>query len=138
MLSLRTSAAMERAAITYPDPDLRRLITLRMEQLSANYARERLHEIVHFIVVEGGDSEREVAAELNFSLLHNLSDGRRFGTDEGYQPSFEWAACHGSFFELVFILTDDGFGTVVFVSNDPGIDGDIHALCLEHGCCPPP
>jgi hypothetical protein len=128
---------MEHAANTYPDRELRCLMSLRMQQLSTNYPRDRLHEIVHFLIVEPGDSEREIAAELQFSLLHNISDGSRFGSDEDFQPSFEWAACHGAFFELVFILTDDGFGTIVFVANDPGIDGDVHALCLEFACCPP-
>lgn len=138
MLSLRTTAVMERAATTYPHPELRRLISLRLDQLASNYPRERLEEIVHFLVVEPGDSQREIEAELGFSPLQNLSDGSRFGEGDDFQPSFEWAVCHGAYYELVFILTDDGFGTIVLVENDPGIDGDVHALCLEFACCGPP
>ncbi len=39
---------------------------------------------------------------------------------------------HGGWFEFVYLLTDDGYGTVVFVPDDPGIEFDLHALCLEY------
>ncbi len=63
---------MDRAVATHPDPELRRLIALRMSQLSTNYARDRLGEIVYFLIVEPGDTPREVQAQLGFSPLINM------------------------------------------------------------------
>lgn len=131
MLSLRTTAAMERAATAYHDTDLRHLIALRLQQLSTNHERERLHEIAHFLIVEAGDTPRQVEAELGFSPLRNLLDGNAFG-DPDFTPNWEWIACHGRWFELVYLFTDDGFGTIVFIPNDPGTEFDLHSLCLEY------
>lgn len=113
------------------DPTLRALINLRCEQLRRNYDGP-LDEIVSFLIVEPGDTEEAIVEALGFSPLVNLSDGTRFGDPE-FTPNWEWATCHGAFWELVYILTQDGFGTIVFVPNDPGVEFDLHALCLEHG-----
>jgi hypothetical protein len=132
MLSLRTAAAMKRAAITYTDNELRELLTKRMQQLRSNYDGD-LEEIVHFLVVEPGDTPREVEAELGFSPLINM-ERVCFG-DPDFTPDWEWIQCHGRWFELVYILTDDGFGSVIFIPNDPGTEFDLHSLCLEYACC---
>jgi len=130
MLSLRTTAAMERAAATHPDPELRRLLAERMHQLRSNYDGE-LEEIVHFLIVEPGDTPREVEAELGFSPLRNVVDGACFGDPE-FTPSWEWIQCHGRWFELVYILSDDGFGAIIWIANGPGTEFDLHSLCLEY------
>lgn len=135
MLSLRTTAAMERATATYPDLDLRQLLAKRMQQLRSNFEGD-LEEIVHVLIVEPGDTPCEVEAELGFSPLRNMVDGLCFG-DPDFTPSSEWIGSHGRWFELVFILSDDGFGTILFVKNDPGVEFDLHSLCLEYTirCC---
>lgn len=134
MLSLRTTAAMERAATTYADIDLRQLLAERMRQLRSNYDGD-LEDIVHFLVVEPGDTPREVEVELGFSPLRNM-EGICFGDPE-FTPDWEWIQCHGRWFELVYILSDDGFGSAIFIANDPGTEFDLQSLCLEYACCPP-
>jgi hypothetical protein len=47
-------------------------------------------------------------------------------------PSTEWIADHGSWFEAVYILSDDGFGVVLFVQNDEGVDPELLAMCREY------
>ena len=117
------------------DPSLRELITLRVSQLRRNY-NGPLEEIVWFYVIEAGDGQEQVAEALGFSPLKNLVDATTFG-DPAFEPSFEWIACHGRWFELVFILTDDGFGHILFVPNDSGTEFDLHSMCLEYSCCCP-
>lgn len=115
------------------DPTLLEIISLRVSQLRQNYEGP-LEDAVSFHVVEAGDGQDDVARALGFSPLANLVDGTRFG-DPDFQPSTEWIGCHGgAWFELVYILTDDGFGTILFVPNDPGTEFDLHAMCLEFGC----
>ncbi|WP_338501552.1 hypothetical protein V6R86_01855 [Sphingomonas kaistensis] len=128
MLTIVDGEALPRAL----DPSLRALITLRVRQLRRNYDGP-LQEIVCFYVVEAGDGQEQVAEALGFSPLKNLVDGTSFG-DPDFTPSFEWMTCHGAWFELVFLLTDDGFGHILFVPNDPGTEFDLHLLCLTHGC----
>ena len=112
---------------------VREVIELRISQLRRNYDGP-LDDIVAFHVVEAGDGQSEVRAALGFSPLENFVDGTTFGESD-FQPNTEWIACHGSFFELVYILTDDGFGTILFVPNDPGTEFDLHSMCLEFACC---
>ena len=141
MLSLQTTAAMECALCMPLDPQLRSLIEQRMEQLRSNFDGD-LADIVEFHIVELGDTQREIGAALGFPILRNLIDGTTFG-DPDFTPCWEWMLGHGSWFELVYLLTDDGYGTVVFVPNDPGVEFDLHAMCLEFaeqarcGCDPP-
>lgn len=77
MLSLRDTASMRDAAHTYDDPDLQQLLAERMEQLSRHY-RGDLGELAHFLVVEPGDSLREIEEELGFSplMLHRLGNSQ--------------------------------------------------------------
>ena len=41
----------------------------------------------------------------------------------------EFVTLHGGWFEAVFILSDDGFGHVVFVPDQPDTDPEILKLC---------
>jgi hypothetical protein len=115
------------------DTSLRQLIELRISQLRRNFVGP-INQVVMFHVVEAGDGQEQVANSVGFSPLTNLVDGTTFG-DPDFQPSFEWITCHGRWFELVYILTDDGFGTIVFVPNAPGTEFDLHSMCLEYACC---
>lgn len=130
MLSLKTRSSMEAALRSNLNPAIRHLIRQRMEQLGG-FTDNDLDGLVEFNIVEPGDTPSLIEAALGFSPLTNIIDGSRFG-DDGFMPSFEWMLDHRSFFELVYILTDDGFGTIVIVPDDPGVEFDLHLLCLEH------
>lgn len=69
--------------------------------------------IACLFVVQEGDSLADLAAVR----------GRPF-TDP------EFVHRHGGWFEAVFILSDDGFGHVVFVPDQPDIDAELLTLCL--------
>ncbi|MFC3714326.1 hypothetical protein ACFOMD_17285 [Sphingoaurantiacus capsulatus] len=112
MLSLRNGAAVSRALSSDIDPELRALIARRVDQLQG-YGAEDIGELVHFLVVEPGDTVEAVRAELGFSPLVNFVDGSRYG-EPGWTPSWEVAEQHGDWFEIVFVLSDDGFGWVMW------------------------
>lgn len=123
MLSITDGGSLERAL----DPTLRAVINLRCEQLRRNYTGP-LDEIVSFLIVEPGDTERAIVETLGFSPLVNLSDGSRFG-DPDYTPNWEWIERHGAWFEAAFILSDDGFGHILLVQDAETTDAQLLSLC---------
>lgn len=130
MIELRNTLEMEAALRDNIPNTLKDLIAKRMQQLGEDVEGD-LSSIVNFIIVQPGDHISVIDKAIGFSLLVNLVDGSRLGDPE-FAPSFEWIQDHCDFFELVYILSDDGFGLVVLVQDDPGIEFDIHMLCLEN------
>lgn len=130
MLSLTTGAAV-RAAVADPalDPQLRALLAARARQLEDD--AEELGDLAHFHAVEPGDGPADAAAALGFAPDVNLVDGSRQG-DADFSPSWEWVEDHGGWFELAFVLTDNGFGHVLLVPDRPDTDPRLLALCRDH------
>jgi hypothetical protein len=133
MLSLTTRAAVL-AAINDAtlDPALRTLLTLRARQLEDDTEPDvELGDLAQFHVVEPGDGMKEVKGALGFAVDINFVDDRRFG-DPDFVPSWEWIEHHGGWFELAFVLSDSGFGTILFVPDQQGIDQRLLDLCRSH------
>ncbi len=133
MLSLTTRAAVE-AAIqnTSLDTDLRNLLVIRATQLEDDTEPDiELGDLAHFHAVEAGDGMMAVEAALGFAVDINLVDGFAFGHPD-FVPSWEWIKHHVGYFELAFVLSDDGFGHVLFVPDQHDIDLRLLALCRSH------
>lgn len=92
MHALKTAAAMEQFLHTTPDPELRGLLADRVQALS-EYDDYDLGELAHFYVVETAEELRSL----------NLPE------------TVEVRADHRDWTELVYVLSDDGFGLEVFV-----------------------
>jgi DNA-binding Xre family transcriptional regulator len=120
MLVIRDLDAI--ASIT--DPALRQLVQQRTDALVSD--GDTLEELCHFIVVEPGDSIEAIDAQLGFSILSNRWDGLRFG-DPAFKPAWEILEDHLNYFEVVFVLGDDGYGVEVFVPKQ-GIAADLLAM----------
>ncbi len=129
MLSIRNSADMDRALVALLDPALRQLLTLRRDQLAEDGLD--LDEIVHIIVVRPGDTLADVEAEAGVAIATNLVDGSRLG-DPKFQPLFEYITRSNGYYEAVMILSDDGFGLVLFVPDTIEIDPAISLLLRRH------
>jgi hypothetical protein len=129
MLSIRNSADMDRALVSLLDPALRRLLTLRRDQLAED--KLDLDEIVHIIIVRPGDTLAEVEAEAGVAIATNLVDGSRLGDPE-FEPLFEYVTRKDGWLEGVMILSDDGFGLVLFVPDTIEIDPAISLLLRRH------
>ncbi len=84
-----------------------------------------------FALVEPGDSIAEIEAETGCQVMHDLFNDSRYGDSE-FQPSFEWLVEHPSFYEAVFIFSDDGFGVDLLIPKVLGIDVDLLAMCAKY------
>ena len=113
------------------DPQLRRLVLQRIDALTEECPDYALDQLVRFVIVEPGDRSEALARQLGFHPLCNRWDGTPFG-QPGFSPSWEIAEEHGAWYELVFVLGDDGFGLEVFVPRAPGVDPDLLALCAAY------
>ncbi len=134
MLSLTTRAAVE-AAINDAtlNPALRDLLALRARQLEGDTEPDvELGDLAHFHAVEPGDGTKEVKEALGFAVDINFVDERCFG-DPDFAPSWEWIERHGGgWFELAFVLSDDGFGHILLVPDRQDTDQRLLDLCKSH------
>ena len=126
MITIRDSQTMEFALSCPLDPQLRRLLLKRLDML-AEFSDFDLSELAHFVIVEPGDTLATIEAELGFSPFVNFVDGARYPHPD-FTPSWEWLIDHGNWFELVFALSDGGFGINLLVPNRPDVDAMLLAL----------
>lgn len=96
--------------------ELTRLITGYVERLS-DYEGYELGQLVQFVVMARSDTVIELEAALGFSVRINRSTGCRYG-DVDFLPSWEVIEEHNFWYEVVYVLSDDGFGIVIFVPKD--------------------
>jgi hypothetical protein len=113
MQILRDSKSIEDGSKSYTDPELCELLAAHVGRLN-EYEGCKLSELINFIVIEQGDIVADLDAELGFPVMTNRFDGCRYG-EPGFSPSWEVIEEHINWFELVYVLSDDGFGVVVFV-----------------------
>lgn len=114
MQLIDTYEALDRAAATTPDPQLRRILALRRDQLGPAKSWEP-EKLARFHLVEPGDTLADIEASVGFSPLESFVDGSRY-PDPDFAPSWEWAECHsGGWIELVFITSDGAPAEVLLV-----------------------
>lgn len=130
MITIESSADLACFTASSASVRLARILKFRAHQLVDD--DNDLGRWAHMTVVEPPDTLLAIEAEVGFLVLTNLIDGTRFG-DPDFTPSWEWIEDHGGWFELVFILTDDGFAHVLFVADREGVDADLLAAC--RWCC---
>lgn len=113
MRILSDSRSINEGAISYPDPELRQLLAARIDTLK-EYEGYCLGELVSFVVIDCNDAVSDLDAALGFPVMANRFDGCRYG-EPGFSPSWEAIEEHSNWFEMVYVLSDEGFGVVVFV-----------------------
>lgn len=130
MLSLHSAAAVRAATQSDLDPHLLALLAERYDQLTADLDGDP-DGYVQVLIVEPEDTLSEIEDALGFSPLVNFVDGAHYGERE-FTPSWEWLADHDGWFELVFVLSDDGAGALVFVPDHPGVDPELLSACVDY------
>lgn len=130
MLSITDSAAMQRALSGPLDPDLRTILLDRLALLS-EFGDWDLNQLGHWFIVEPGDTVATIEADLSFSPWVNFVDGVRY-PDPAFEPFWEWLNAHGPWFELMFALSDSGFGIVLIVPDIEGVDPELLALLKSY------
>lgn len=114
-----------------PDKQLLQLIDQRIKEISECCPWDA-DELGPIIVVEPGDTAADLEAVMGFSIFEGIFDSSRFG-DENFAPSFEFAqAVSGDLFELVYVVSDSGYGYDIFVVNRVGVDPNLLAFCQTY------
>ena len=91
-----------------------------------------------FIVVEAGDGIAAVEQQSGCRLLSNRFSAACFG-EANFTPDWELLMFHAGrdgspgCFEMVFVLCDDGYGVVILIPLQDGIDPALLALCRAYG-----
>lgn len=109
---------------TNPDPCVSALIQHRMEELIDEDTS--MEELVVFVILEAGDGIEQLQAQMDMPVMTDL------GT-----PLWEVIEEHATCFELVFVLSSSGYGTLVFAPKAEAAP-DILALCQVHAYRSPP
>ncbi len=108
---------------TITDPDIRKLITLRLTQLDSTLPTP-------MIIMEPGDSLSDIEKEIGFPILTNLFDDISYPNPD-FIPSCEVLEDHGGCYEMLFIL-GDGDEAVEIFSPKTGVDPSLSAMCADY------
>jgi hypothetical protein len=115
--------------IAIADPELRHLIEKTIRDLSPDGPYDP-DELGYFLIVQLGDSLDAINEQIGFDIMVNRWTGIRFG-DACFAPSFELVDEFPGWFEMVFILSDDGFGIEVFIPKSIDIP-NLLAMCQRY------
>ncbi len=115
MHPLRTHASIHHTAQHHLDPNLRKLISRRIEELR-DYT-EDLAELINIYILEPSDTLTSVDAQLGFSLA---------------ERSIDVIESQPGWYEITIVLSDDGFGVVLYVPIHPDTDTYLLEICASH------
>jgi hypothetical protein len=104
------------------DPDIRKLLTLRLAQLDPNLPTP-------MIIIEAGDSLSDIEEEIGFFILTNLFDNVRF-PDPDFVPSCEALEDHGGCYEMLILFSDGDDAIEIFIPKD-GVDPLLLSMCSQ-------
>jgi len=111
------------------NPEIRRLVEQRIYDLGKEPFD--LATLGYFLVIEPGDTLNTINTQLGFPILTNRWTGLHFGQPD-FVPSFEFVEEFSGCFEIVFVISDDGFGIEVFVPKTAGIASELLELCQRY------
>lgn len=118
MIVIRTAEDLARVLSEPPDPELLSLLQAQADRL-AEYPDFTFEELGMFAIVQPGDDLNSIDAAIGWALLD----------DDTFARPVELIVQHGSWIEATFILSDDGFGLVLFVPIDASTDSQLLAAC---------
>jgi hypothetical protein len=107
---------------TIIDPDIRKLVTLRLAQLDPNLPTP-------MIIIEAGDSLTDIEKEIGFSILTNLFDDISY-PDPDFMPFCEVLEDHGGCYEMLFILGDGDEAVELFIPKTV-VDSSLLSMCAD-------
>jgi hypothetical protein len=116
------------------DPDIRRLVERRFVEVCAGepYVPEVHGEM---ILAQPGDTLASLEEQGDLALASSPVD-ELFFPDPDFVPFCETIEEHPGCYEMVFIMSDDGYGVLIFVPDQPDIDRELLSLCRTHAVKP--
>ncbi|WP_019517832.1 hypothetical protein [Sphingomonas sp. Mn802worker] len=126
MLTIDTDARLARALDQPLAAAVHHLLALRRDQLGSIEGAAAFH------LVEVGDTLTDVEAALGFPIATDLVEGTSY-TDPDFVPSWESAELHsGGVYEIVYVLTDDGYAHVLLVPDRDDTDRALRSLLRDY------
>lgn len=119
-------------AASIEDEALRSLVAQRFVELAQDEPYDP-DVYGYFVVAEPGDSVEALEKETGCPILESIFSDARFGEPD-FSPCFEFLEEHErpACYEMVFILSDGGFGIDLFVPKLPGIDPQLLLFCQTY------
>ena len=111
------------------NPEIRELVEQRITDLGGEAFDAST--LGYFLVIEPWDALAAIDAQMSFSILANRSTGIRFD-QPGFAPSFECVEGFPSCYDMVFIISDDGYGIEVFIPKTEGVQRDLLTMCQRY------
>jgi hypothetical protein len=126
MLVIDSTASMDRALKGPLTGVIKRVLVLRRDQLSS-FEGYDLGDLGRWLIVEPGDTISTIETAAGLPIAAGHAD-RNEDDDLEHGPPWEWVLDHGGLYEAPIILTDDGFGTVLIVSDHAGIEPTLLSM----------
>lgn len=116
------------------DPDIRMLVDLRFRQCFPEGDYDpKLHGF--FVVAQPGDTVAALEKLSPFPLLQDPFSGAVYGEPEFSKMAEATEVHHGhngsTFFSLLFVTSDDGYGVEFFIPAIPGINSTLLLMLAE-------
>ena len=105
------------------DPDLLKLLTLRLTQLTPNLPHQ-------MIIVKPRDTVEDLETITGCPILTSLFDDVRYPNPD-FVPCCEVLEDHGCYYEMVFIFSD-GDGSVSLFIPKTGVDEELLSMCAQY------
>ena len=125
MIIVKTIAAIQKIS----DTAIRKLVQERINDLGG--AAFNAAELGYFLVVESGDTIEAITTQVGTAILCNRFTGIHYD-QTGFTPSFEFVEEFPACYDMVFILSDDGYSVEVFVQKADGVSPDLLAMCQRY------
>jgi hypothetical protein len=90
-----------------------------------------LLDLTYLMIIESGDTERDLLDAVGYTPLRNPTTRKRFG-EAGFTPSFDWLKLNGDYWELIETVGGEGAAFVLFVPNCDGTDPELRHLCRTY------
>ena len=124
MQILRTAHAVQQLVASDEGSEIGKLVLNRMEELTDD--QTSMEELVMFVILGPGDGIEKLQDQLDMRVMTDLGS-----------PLWEVIEEHATCYELVFVLSSSGYGTLVFAPKAEAAP-DILALCHQHAYRSPP
>ena len=128
MISLYDKASIDAARAQPLDPSLRTHLARHLKLAET----EGLAELTFILVIQPGDTEEALKAEIGFSPLASPLDGARFGTAH-FQPYWAYLREADGWHEMIVTVGDSGFAFILLISNEAGVIPELLNLCQRYG-----
>ena len=112
----REAAAIHDAPAKALGSELGELLDRLIEELN-EYGGLDLSELVHILVIEPSDSLTHVDVELGFSLVDH---------------PWDVIESHSDWYEITVVVSDDGFGWVIYVPKHASTDATLLEKCASY------